>query len=302
MASLFGDDILKVFENLVTAIKAKHALQINDKKSPCYDLRVSDRLDFRKDTAMLPTTIASQPPAVQHELISFSMLQAFWCCPRLYHYRYLERLPGLSSDSLSSQVGRRIHEQLHHDFLGLKTPLSTEPEQAPLWQKYQAAIAPYQAWQGRSEWSGHLPFAAGEQTIWLVAQIDRLYFDSERLLILDWKTGQSGKSRQSGLAQLQMQFYAWLLWQHKAHFADSIQQIETQLHYLNGDLNSEEPVISQCYDASRIADLDTQFNELIQNFLGSSHPEVPAPRSVQGDLWCKMCEYNRLCPEGRNHA
>lgn len=231
--------------------------------------------------------------------ISFSMLQAFWLCPRLYHYRYLERLAGIPSDSPESLLGTRIHQDLHHDFLGLPASLASDPEQALRWQKYQAAIAPYQDWQSRSEWSSHLPVILDQQTVWLIAQVDRLYFNTERLVILDWKTGQAG---QSALAQLQMQFYAWLLWQQKELLAASITSLETQLHALNNDPNHETPVISQHYTATEIAVLDSQFKELIHAFLSTTHPEVPAPRYLQGELWCKMCEYNRLCPEGRNHA
>lgn len=232
-------------------------------------------------------------------LISYSMLQAFWLCPRLYHYRYLERLPGIPSDSIDSRAGSRIHEQLHLDTLGIRTALATDPAQAMLWQNYQTAIAPYSGWQSRSEWQAHLPLVVGEQSVWLLGQIDRLYFNNDQLVILDWKTGQAG---QSALAHLQMQFYAWLLWQHKHLFAESITALETQLQYLNRDLTSEKQVISQSYDAAKIAVLDSQFREIIQDFIDTAHPEVPAPRSVQGELWCKMCEYNRLCPEGKNHA
>ena len=140
--------------------------------------------------------------------LSFSMLQAFWCCPRLYHYRYLERLPGIANDRLDSQAGSRLHEQLHHDFLGIETPLSTDPEYELLWQQYQAAIAPYQGWDSRSEWRCHLPFTSGEQSIWLTGQLDRLYFDKDTAVIMDWKTGSPGLT---ALPQLQMQFYAYFL-------------------------------------------------------------------------------------------
>ena len=227
--------------------------------------------------------------------LSFSMLQAFWLCPRLYHYRYLECLPGIANDSLDSRAGSRLHEQLHHDFLGIETPLSTDPEYELLWQQYQAAIAPYQGWDSRSEWRCHLPFTSGEQSIWLTGQLDRLYFDKDTAVIMDWKTGSPGLT---ALPQLQMQFYAWLLWQNKSLLSATIQRIETQWHYLN----RPNEVTTAHYGAQEIAALDDLFNPLIQTFLSTAHPEVPEPRSVDGELWCKMCEYNRHCPEGRNHA
>lgn len=251
--------------------------------------------------------------------ISFSALADFWACPRLYHYRHKLELPVPTRDRAARREGTRLHEQLHLHALGHTPPLahSSEPEQAARWQAYLEAIAPYQDWEIRSEWACQVPFQLSgpihqitQQTpeqaeiLWLYGRMDRLYFKADRLVLLDFKTG---KGTPLKLLELQLDFYAWLLWQAQSQlvpqqnaFQQPFTQIQAQAICLTEELSG--PICERELTAEKVPELSSRFEALLTSLLSPGPHDVPEPRSVNGKPWCTMCEYQRLCPEGSYHA
>ncbi len=254
------------------------------------------------------------------ERLSFSALADFWACPRLYHYRHELELPVPARDRSARREGTQLHEQLHLHALGHTPPLahSTEPEQAARWQAYLQAIAPYQGWESHSEWACLVPLKlsglntqASEpapepaKTLWLYGRIDRLYVKADRLVLLDFKTG---KGTPLKLLELQLDFYAWLLWQAQSQLAPHQQtpsaqpftQIQAQAICLTEELSG--PICERTLTAEKLPELSSRFESLLTSLLSPGPHDVPEPRSVNGKPWCTMCEYQRLCPEGSYHA
>lgn len=233
---------------------------------------------------------------VTMEILSFSALADFWACPRLYHYRHELRLPVPQHQTETRRRGSRIHQQLDLHAQGHTPPMAQDADDAPLWQNYLQAIGPYQGLACFSEWSCHLPLQLQGETIWLHGRMDRLYLDDRTLILLDFKTGCGAPGPREAL---QLDFYAWLLWQAQSLLAPAgIERIIARaLCLAEPDLTLE-----RIYTAANQRALGESFGVLIESMLDAGSRDVPAPRSVAGEPWCTMCEYQRLCPEGSYYA
>lgn len=234
--------------------------------------------------------------SVTMEILSFSALADFWACPRLYHYRHELRLPVPQHQTETRRRGSWIHQQLDLHAQGHTPPMALDSDYAELWRNYLAAIAPYAHLPCFSEWACQLPLQLQGETVWLHARMDRLYLAERTLILLDFKTG-------SGFAgpreQLQLDFYAWLLWQAQSLLASA--GIDT-IRARTLSLAEPDAGLERSYTAEDQLALGERFGGLIEAMLDAGSRDVPAPRSVAGEPWCTMCEYQRLCPEGSYYA
>ncbi|MBF2052006.1 MAG: PD-(D/E)XK nuclease family protein [Candidatus Sericytochromatia bacterium] len=237
-------------------------------------------------------------------VLSVSALQAYWSCPRRYAYAYEGGALKLPDSSAASARGSAVHLKLHQHVLQPQNPAPLAEQDPALWQRYQAEIASYQApeWRCYSEWACHVPLLPATESapaLWLTGRLDRVYVHAsgERAVILDWKTG---AGRPGPLNTLQLQAYAWLVWQARSLLqAVDLQQIEARAIWLEQD----DQQLSQAYTPSELNDLSGQWQAMLADFYPL--PEglrVPRPRSDDDRVWCTMCEYQRLCPEGQHHA
>lgn len=237
-------------------------------------------------------------------VLSVSALQSYWSCPRRYAYAYEGGAVQLPAASAASAHGSAVHLQLHQHALQPQAPAPLAEQDSALWQRYQAAIAPYQApeWRCYSEWACHVPLLPATATapdLWLTGRLDRVYVAAagQQAVILDWKTGHSGPGPLNGL---QLQAYAWLVWQARSLLqAAELQQLEARAIWLEQD----DQALDQTYSAAELEALSGQWQALLADFYPP--PEglrVPRPRSDGDRVWCTMCEYQRLCPEGQHHA
>lgn len=230
------------------------------------------------------------------DVLSFSALADFWACPRLYHYRHDLKLPSPGRSTEERRQGSWIHAQLDLHAEGLTPPMASDPEHAPQWQAYLAAIAPYTGLPMHSEWACHLPITVADTALWLHGRMDRIYQQGDSLILLDFKTG---TGRSEALTALQLDFYAWLLWQAQDLLAERpLSQIIARAIWLR---DPAQP-LERRLDAERLPQTESQFRALLSALISSGQRDVPAPRSVDGKPWCTMCEYQRLCPEGIHHA
>jgi len=235
-------------------------------------------------------------------LLSVSALQTWWACPRLYAYRYELQVPSLSLETSSSQQGSWIHAQLHQHTTQAALPeLASDPQYAALWQVYLKAIEPFATQQVWSEWACHVPLTLPAETLWLTGRLDRIYLDplTRQVTLLDWKTGQGSPSESTAL---QLELYAWLLWRAQSLLsAEPLAGITARALWLNqAGLEQTQTWLPADFEA-----LEARLQQLVAP-LSPARTEplarIPRPRSVGGRVWCTMCEYQRLCPEGQYHA
>lgn len=237
--------------------------------------------------------------------LSYSQLWDFWTCPRLSTYR---QQPALHLQRSWHQQSARKGTAVHH-FLHQATLLSdTEQERSALFQQFIADYpqiwARYQQWaeaQGEatySEWGVEAPLPKVQALPYvLTGRLDRLILKEPQALIIDWKTGQL---KDVEAVRLQLRFYAWLLWLARPSLACHIEEVVAEAHYLESGDCERWTLNAQNIDAE-----DAFFYALIQGYHGQHGREIegiPDPRSTSEGLWCTMCEYQRLCPEGRYHA
>lgn len=230
------------------------------------------------------------------DMISFSALADYWCCPRLYHYRHELNLPApLTRHDEAAREGSRIHAWLDLHARGLTPPMATDPVYGSLWQAYLTAIAPYAGCDCKSEWACNVPIAITAETLWLHGRLDRVYRQDQTLVILDFKTGEG---EPGPLESLQLDFYAWLLWHCREQLGTGITRIDAIAVWLRVPGQS----LTRSLSADGVAALTAEWAARLEAMLGPGTHDVPAPRYLDGSPWCTMCEYQRLCPEGIHHA
>ena len=228
--------------------------------------------------------------------VNYSVLRDYWACPRLSSYRLSPQL-RLARPPARAHRGSEIHAALHRAFEGLPTHLSeTETE---LWGAYQQVISPHErtARASWSEWECLVPLS---EMVLLTGRLDRVYLQDQAMHLLDWKTGQ-WQPQYTESTQLQLRFYSWMLWLAREQIVTdgALTKVVASAHFLE-DAHIETFTL----DSQNAEEEDLFFRELIQNYRRHTETRagIPAPRSTSEGVWCTLCEYQPLCPEGRYHA
>ncbi len=239
--------------------------------------------------------------------LSYSQLWAFWTCPRLSHY--LSQAPLRLQQSWSQAAGRQgsqVHQALHAVFLqGMSPELvvvqKLQAHYPEIWQHYTQIMTeleqpPVSA--AYSEWEGCVPLPeAWSLPYVLTGRFDRLVVQDQVCWVLDWKTGQP---RDTDAIHLQLRFYAWLVWQLREAYFPEVTEVRATAHYLQTG-HREARILT----ADRVEEETDFFRTLITAYHGQQQAEIqgiPHPRYTSEGPWCTMCEYQRLCPEGKYHA
>lgn len=238
--------------------------------------------------------------------LSYSQLWAYWTCPRLSDYLNqptLRLAPSRTQEA--SQLGAWVHKTLHQaclhaDAETLPEVRALKADYPQIWSGYQEVIQtqPAQA-KVYSEWEIAVPLPVEWGLPYLVTgRLDRLWVKDSHCRILDWKTGQ-GKDCDG--TRFQLRFYAWLVaFGHQALNLACVESVQAEAHFLKtGDSTS------LTLQTNMLASETDFFRALIQGYDAQRHQElhgIPDPRSTSEGPWCTMCEYQRLCPEGRYHA
>lgn len=237
--------------------------------------------------------------------LSYSQLWAFWTCPRLSTYR---SQPALQLQrpwhQQSVQKGTAVHHFLHQATLLTDTEQHKSASFQQFIADYPQIWSRYQQWtvdqKGSvfSEWEVEFPLPEEKKLPYvLTGRLDRLILEGEQALIIDWKTGQL-KDIES--VRLQLRFYAWLLWLARPSLSTLVNEVVAEAHYLESGHCERWVLTAKNSDAE-----DTFFYTLLQDYHRQQIREadgIPDPRSISEGLWCTMCEYQRLCPEGRYHV
>jgi hypothetical protein len=237
--------------------------------------------------------------------LSYSQLWDFWTCPRLSTYRQQPQLRRQSPwQQASVRKGTRVHHFLHQatvlsDVEQKKSPafqqfISDYPQ---IWSSYQQLIAAHNG-SASSECVLDVPLPGDWNLPYvLTGRLDRLIAEQQQALILDWKTGQF-KDAES--ARLQLRFYAWLVWLARETLPFPVAEVIAEAHYLESK-HCERWALTPENSAAETSFFYDLLHDYHRQQIRASEG-IPNPRSTSEGLWCTMCEYQRLCPEGRYHA
>lgn len=238
--------------------------------------------------------------------LSYSQLWAFWTCSRLSTYR---RQPQLRLQRPWQQTAARKGTQVHH-CLHQATVLNAAEQQASvvfqqflsdyphIWASYQQIVAGHDAEAVYSELAVDVPLPEDWKLPYvLTGRLDRLMLRGQQALILDWKTGEC---KDLASVRLQLRFYAWLVWLARENLSAPVEAVVAEAHYLESDHCEHWRLTEENSDSET-----TFFHDLLHDYHRQHLRDtegIPNPRSTSEGLWCTMCEYQRLCPEGRYHA
>jgi hypothetical protein len=221
-------------------------------------------------------------------LVSFHQLRDWLCCPQLYAYKHIHHIPDYSF-AVERQKGELLHHWIELDGKGKKVEIPQEYES--IWKNYQKAMAPWRLLKTQFEWAYLFSIELENQNWGLTGRIDLLVYLTDKLVIIDWKTG---KGPASITDIWQMDWYAWSIDKMRESLGISSEiKIETRWFYL-ADGTSQE----QLYERPRLDSLEQEFRNHIAQLNSKEYAFIPNPHSWQQENWCQRCTYQEICPEG----
>ena len=221
-------------------------------------------------------------------------------CPRRFQLRYLleqawpavESEPLLERERLAEQ-GRRFHKLIQQHVAGLPehvlTPSPSEPDLARWWQSYLDSLITTLSdlpIERRAEVALSIPINAYR----LTAHFDLIAIETDRAVIVDWKTEQHPPTREQLLKRMQTRVYRYVLAAAQQRPPGTIMMIYWFAQY------SDRP-IALPYDATQQADDHQYLTALI------SEIEQRAQQAAEWDVTsherkCAYCVYRSLCQRG----
>lgn len=230
-------------------------------------------------------------------------LQDFLECPRRFQLRYVLKhgWPALQSEPVQERerhalLGVRFHQMIHQQHLGMDTTLLTASNaDADLhiwWQRYLENAPQNLPARQLTEFTLTAPFAGYR----LIAKYDLLAIEpGQKLVIIDWKTGQRLPTRQLLSQRMQTRLYP-LLAVLAGHSLQDNQPVEPEMIEMIYWFTSkpESPVIFQYTDRQFQADRQ-ELTEIIEKIHALRDDEFPLTNHEE---ICAFCNYRSLCNRG----
>lgn len=232
--------------------------------------------------------------------LSASALQDFADCAQRFYLRYVagRRWPALQvADVLEHerrlQWGEQFHLLAHQHQLGLPlAALNRHAQSEPLatWWRNYLAHAPRPAGQVWSEVTLHCDFEGYR----LMAKFDRLMWDGERALILDWKTTPQPTPRATLQRRLQTLVYPLALAEAgPAWLGAPIQPEAISMMYWFPAFPAQ--AVAFPYSAAHHAEARARLSALLARL----HAADPAwDLRTANEQHCRFCGYRSLCARG----
>lgn len=247
--------------------------------------------------------------ALKHAPWSASKVQTALRCPRLFHYRYVEKLrePEVMPET---RVGKAVHQTLEHALAGMQLPeaeaegaalLESDDERARfdrLCAALPAFLERIDAFRRRRRVSRELveyslgmrenlsstAFYAGDAFYRGILDVAFLYEDGT-LAVVDHKTGK--RSKYLDITE-QLEGYAVLA---AAGFR-SVRRVWLGIHWVGeGVVDWAEP--------TSIAEINQRLlPQVVANIEAAALAVDDGPRANPSP-WCFRCSYRSVCPEGR---
>jgi len=246
-------------------------------------------------------------PANNQRSFSAHSLQAYVDCARRYELSYLEELkwPAVESEPLLQSErhmvdGRRFHEMVHRDVLGVEVPLpdsAKDPDISRWWNNYMVQ-RPANV-DGKRFAEKTLVGSVATMEVTMVATCDLIVISEgesgRRARIFDWKTWRRRHTREWLLDRLQTRIYPYLLVQSSATLAGGkpLTPDEVEMVYWYSDFPDNPEVFAYS---------ETQFRE-DEAYLGGLVDEIlnREPGSFQlttDEKKCMFCVYRSFCDRG----
>ncbi len=221
-------------------------------------------------------------------------------CPRRFQLRYLleQAWPAVEAEPLLererlAELGRRFHRLLQQHAEGLPTATLTdsigEPELARWWQSYLASLdtalhdLPEQR---RAEVALSIPF----QTYRLTAHFDLIASDTERAVIVDWKTEQRQPTREQLLQRIQTRVYRYVLTNAQQRPPGTVSMMYWFAQYPDRPVTLPYDAAQQADDHRFLIDLITEIEQRATQ--AGEWDKTPHERK------CAYCVYRSLCNRG----
>jgi hypothetical protein len=223
-------------------------------------------------------------------------------CPRRFQLRYLleqawpavESEPLLERERLAEQ-GRRFHKLIQQHVEGLPenvlTPPSSEPDLARWWQNYLNSLSTTLSdlpIERRAEVALSIPI----KTYRLTAHFDLIAVETDRAVIVDWKTEQRQPTREQLLKRMQTRVYRYVLTIAQQRPPGTVAMIYWFAHAERPD----QP-IALPYDAAQQAD-DHQFLTALIDEIEQRAQQTGDWGMTSHERKCAYCVYRSLCQRG----
>jgi hypothetical protein len=236
-------------------------------------------------------------------LFSAHSLQAYVDCERRFELSYLEELewPAVESEPLLESErhmadGRRFHEMVHRDALGLavSAPRDEGDEDIARWWRNYETHRPGKVSGDRFS-EKTLVGSIREAT--LVATCDRIVTagDGGRVRIFDWKTWRQRHSREWLARRMQTRVYPYLLVTAGAPLAGgkAVAPEDVEMAYWYADFPEKEEVFA--YSEGQFWEDEAYLTGLVQEIL---EREAGAFERTTNEKQCSFCAYRSFCDRG----
>ena len=239
-------------------------------------------------------------PLPQNFQFSQASLSDYVDCARRFQLRYLleQDWPAVESEPLLERerfadLGRRFHKLIQQHIEGISVEILTrstnEPELARWWQAYLRSLGsslsdlPHDK---RAEVAISIPF----NRFRLTAHLDLVAADSDRVVIVDWKTERRRATRDELLKRMQTRVYRTVVAEAYQRAPGTVSMIYWFADY------PDQPEVLQ-YDAAQHAH--------DRDFLNQIMAEIETRAQADGE-WaktpdehkCAYCTYRSLCNRG----
>jgi hypothetical protein len=233
-------------------------------------------------------------------------LQAYVDCPRQFELNYLDQLkwPAVEQEPLLESErhmadGRRFHEMVHRDTLGLTivTPTEAGSEDVARWWENYLAQRPARS-PGRRFAEKRLVGSVMGQT--LVAMCDLVVMDEDseggrcKARIYDWKTWRRRHSREWLLSRLQTRVYPYLLVQSGAALKVDLEPDDVEMVYWYAEY-PEDGGERFAYSEMQYAEDESYLSGLIEEITGRQSEGFEL---TTDERRCTYCVYRSFCGRG----
>ncbi len=237
------------------------------------------------------------PPTSQLLRLSQGQLNLLETCPRKFQYIYIEQLNSLvTPEQQERQIwGSRFHLLMQQREMGL--PIDLLVKEDPQLQRWVTALcqaapeilAPQPQTERNSEHCRTLSF----QGYLLTVIYDLLIVDAQQAQILDWKTYQQPKKRQTLADDWQTRLYLYVLAETSDYLPEQI-----SMTYWFVQSEPEPQGLKFVYDRQQHEQTRQDLTELLarlSNWLESDRPEKSFP-PVKLELGrCRTCHFSPRC-------
>ncbi len=237
-------------------------------------------------------------------------LQAYVDCARRFELSYIEELkwPAVESEPLLQSErhmvdGRRFHEMVHRDVLGIAVPVPDSARDADIlrwWNSYMVKRPADVDGERFAEKNlvGTIGTSTGVSTI--VATCDLIVIGNgegaaRRARIFDWKTWRRRHTREWLADRLQTRIYPYLLVQAGAALADgkSLTPDEIEMVYWYSDFPDDPEVFA--YSETRYREDEAYLGGLVDEILSR---EPGSFQLTTDEKKCMFCVYRSFCDRG----